>query len=347
MLKATHALSDYRLVLKKGEPFTPIRLRVNSDPVSIITKVLEQNSHSYTHIQDLLELGRNLVRAGLTARDKSDHTTPTPDQEAAQLSAVERRVTAMCIDAALGDDDFETAYSYVVNRVAVQDDRPSDTPDEWSWKAALQTGKYRRTERTVRPTHLGTASGNPEIRHLEQRIECLAAALRIAPSSALQEILNTFRRCEEELDSAILAEAEQENAWDAAADMHAMPGGFGAPAPATTGVLTSRAAAASGSSGGRPHTEEAPLSLFDLSRATALAASRNFASLASLQRSGQNRASESPPSAPPQQHQGGGRQAQAEAERVRKRDQLANAAMGTLTSGVGWLIGAQPVDRGQ
>ncbi len=141
----------------------------------------------------------------------------------------------MCIDAALTEDDFETAYSYVVGRLSALSDlaqtSSSGSPssrvvDEWSWKAALQAGKYKRTERTLRPTHLGTASGNPEIRHLDQRIDCLSTALRIAPPPTLQEILNTYRRCEEELDAAMAAEASQENAWDEAADVQAMPGGF-------------------------------------------------------------------------------------------------------------------------
>lgn len=348
LLKATHALSDYRLVLKQGEPFTPVVLRVHPDPIAIVGKVLEQNPKSYTKIQDLLDLGASMVEAGLTVRDKHGHSALTAEQEPAQRSIAGKRITAMCIDAALTEDDFETAYSYVVNRLAAigELDRgssksPSHVADEWSWKAALQAGKYKRTERTARPTHLGTASGNPEIRHLEQRIECLSTALRVAPPPTLQEILNTYRRCEEELDAAIAAEAAQENAWDeAAADLQAMPGAFRSSTDPHR-VLASTAASAGGGSAGRQHGEEAPLSLFDLSRATARAAQRNFSALSSLQRSGQTRVSESP-------HEGGsGAQQQPEQQRVRKRDQLRDAAVGTLTSGVGWLIGAHPVDRSQ
>lgn len=343
-------------MLKKGEPFTPVVLRVHSDPISIIGKVLEQNPGSYTKIQEFLDLGANMVEAGLTVKDQSGHSTLTAEQEPEQRMISERRVTAMCVDAALEEDDFETAYSYIVNRIA---ELPSSTQssgstlashiqDEWSWKAALQAGKYRRTDRTVRPTHLGTTSGNPEVRHLEQRIECLATALRIAPAATLQEILNSYRRCEEELDAAAKAESEQENAWDDAADRQAMPGTFGT-SPGPAGVLTGRAAAASGSSGGRQqlhNAEEAPLSLFDLSRATARLASRNFAALSSLQQSGQTRSGEQPGAS----HHAGLASGDDDSEhhqRVRKRDQLRDAAMGTLVSGVGWLVGAQPADRGQ
>lgn len=351
LLKATHALSDYRLVLKQGEPFTPVVLRVHQDPISIIAKVLEQNPKSYTNIQDLVEVGRNMVVAGLTVRDKSGHCSLTPEMEPQEILHTERRITAMCIDAALTEDDFETAYSYVVNRVAALGKPPqplsrkasngslvnkaasaSAPRDDWSWRAALQAGKYRRTSRTVRPTHLGTASGNPDIRHLEQRIECLATALRVAPSATLSEILNTYRRTEEELDTAISAEQEQENAWDEAADMHTMPGGFNAPSRSVT------APARQPMSSSRHTAEEAPMSLFDLSRASMRSAQRNLTALSNFNTTAQGRGSDEPADA--------GESAEQQQQRARKRDQLRDAAVGSLTAGVGWLIGAQPATRG-
>lgn len=261
----------------------------------------------------------------------------------------------MCIDAALTEDDFETAYSYVVNRLAPASNlapslsrkgsspSPSPSPsslpgtipptptaaDDYSWKAALQAGKYRRTASTLRPTHIGlTASGNPDIRHLEQRIECLATALRIAPAATLHEILRIFRKCEEELNAAVAAEEAQDSVWDERGDsMQAMPGAFSSTVPA--GV------ARSGSGPARPArhvNDEAPMSLFDLSRASMARAQRNFTGLSGLA----------------QQSRSGGDAAQEDedaAQRVRKRDQLREAAVGTLASGVGWLIGAQPVNR--
>ena len=64
------------------------------------------------------------------------------------------------------------------------------------------------------------------------------------------------------------------------------------------------------------HAEEAPMSLFDLSRG---AISRAQSGLGSLSRA-------------PTTVSG--------APRERKRDQLRNAAVGTMAAGVGWLIGA-------
>lgn len=346
LLKATHGLSDYKLVLKQGEPFTPVVLRVHHDPISIIDRVLEQNPKSYTSIQDLVDLGRNMVAAGLTVRDKSGHSAITPEMEPEQMLNAEKRITAMCIDAALTQDDFETAYSYVMNRVSALSKSPQvssrkassgsllETPaqDDWSWRAALQAGMYRRTARTFRPTHLGNTSGNPDIRHLEQRIDCLATALRVAPTATLSEILKSYRRTEEELDAAIKAEQEQENAWDEAADnIQPMPGGFNTAAPPN--VTGGR------QPGARHVADEAPMSLFDLSRASMRSAQRNFTSLSNFNLTTQSRPADTG-------SQSGG-EAGAEQQRQRKRDQLRDVAVGGLTAGVGWLIGAQPAQRSQ
>lgn len=347
-MKATHGLSDYKLVLKQGEPFTPVVLRVHQDPISLVGKVLELNPKSYTNIQDLVDVGRNLVAAGLTVRDKAGHPALTPEEEPEQLLNAEKRITSMCIDAALTEDDFETAYSYAVNRLAALcTSRPSpsrkassgsliskagsSSRDDWSWRAALQAGMYRRTSRTIRPTHLGTASGNPEIRHLEQRIECLATALRVAPTSTLSEILKSYRRTEEELNAAIKAEQEQESAWDDAADLQTMPGGFNTTVPR-------KATATRPSASTRAHNaEEAPMSLFDLSRASMRSAQRNLTALSNFNITAQHRPSDSSPQP--------GNEATDQQNRTRKRDQIREAAMGGLTAGVGWLIGAQPVAR--
>ncbi|KAH9910053.1 secretory pathway protein Sec39 [Xylariomycetidae sp. FL2044] len=338
LLKATHALGEYRLVLKKGEPFTPVILRVHADAISIIGKVLEQNPKSYTNIQDFLEIGAHMVNGGLVHYGKSVKGT-NPAEPSPQLRLlIEKRITAMCVDAALNEDDFETAYSYVVNRLAstanssvemregAANERAGEYTDDYSWKAALQAGKYRRTTRTIKPTHIGTASGNLDIRHLEQRIDCLSTALRVAPTATLQEILNVFRKCEEELNAAVKAEEDQEAAWDDQGDLQTMPGAFSMTVPA--GVVRHKPASSR-------HVEEAPMSLFDLSRASMARAQRNFASLSSLQRSEQARSDLTEGDT----DDGSGQ------PRVRKRDQFRDAAVGTLASGVGWLIGAQPVDR--
>jgi hypothetical protein len=346
LLAVTHSIGQYRLVLKQGEPFTPVVLRVHADPTSIIGKILDQNPKSYTKINEFVNLGEQMVLAGLTVRDVEGHAVIEPHQEKEEISAAKKRITSMCIDSALTEDDFETAYSYVMNRLSpIASEAQARTPllersdsgilahppprilDDWSWRAALQAGKYRLNKNTTRPTHLGNASGNLEIRHLEQRKDCLSQALRIAPPSTLHEILNAFRRCEEELDTKVKEEAEQEAAWDEQGDQAIMPGGFGVELP----KKQSRGAANTSSG-----ADEAPMSLFDLTRASAAKAQNSLSALTTLT-GGAGRGAKGKSRVDTDQV---AREHGVEQATVRKRDQLRNAAVGTLATGIGWLINA-------
>lgn len=352
LVRVTHDIgTKYSLVFKQGEPFKPVNLRVHSDPISIIGKILDQNPKKYTQIGDFIDMGNKMVLAGLTRDKTPSRSSPTREE---QKEIAEKRIVAMCIAAALSEDDFETAYSYVVTRLrdvagpaharspdlerkkaGLFAEPPPKVLDDWSWRAALEAGKYRRTDLTVRPTHLGNTSGNLEIRHLEQRMDCLSQALRLAPKATLQEILNVYRRCEEELESLVKQDAEQEAAWDASGDDQIMPGGFAA-APLKKTVTSSSSRA----------TEEAPMSLFDLSRASMARAQSGFSALSML-RGGNNTI------AVQEQTGADSSRGSAELTRVatpnsagapmRKRDQLKNVAVGGLASGVGWLLGAPPV----
>lgn len=302
-------------------------LRVHSDPISIIDKVLDQNKGAYTRLQEFLELGVNLVNAGFPTRRTSTGLRRTSYDHAAELYSAEKRILSMCISAALKEDDFETAYSYVVSRLGQLETTTATEGDTWSWRAALMAGQYMRTSRSRQPTHLGTSSGNLEIRHLEQRLECLATALRVAPASSLQGVLESFCQCEGQLELAVADEAAKEAAWDVAGDSNDIPGAFDNfdsgkmyPPRNATASTTSK------------QTEEAPMSLFDLSRATAGIAQRNLTALSSLRGLTQGTQETTEPNK--EDHAGD--------VRTRKRDQFRDAATGTLVSGVGWLIGAKP-----
>ncbi|KAH6845548.1 secretory pathway protein Sec39-domain-containing protein [Chaetomium sp. MPI-CAGE-AT-0009] len=399
LLRATHSLSEYRLVLKQGEPFTPVVLRIHTDPISIIGKILEQNPKGYTQLHDLVSLGTHMVEAGLTAQPK---TALTPEEEATHRLNAQRRITAMCIDAALKEDDFETAYSYVVNRLPIP--TPDLHEDDHSWRAALQAGRYRRPPNSPTNPHGGGGglggSANPAVRHLEQRIDCLATALRVAPAHTLQEIANAFRRAEEELDVLAREDDAQADEWDARGEQlrrarhghghahpgtHTVPGAFDAPVSASARAGSGRATAAAAAAA---EEDAAPMSLFDLSRASVLSAQRNLSALSGLQRSasaglgglgrlagggsgsggGGNHSGRGVGTTSPSGGEGsgdGGRRSMdvlrplsaagsvasvgsaEEERRVRKRDQLREAAMGTLVSGVGWLVGAPAPGTGQ
>ncbi|EPE35106.1 hypothetical protein GLAREA_10802 [Glarea lozoyensis ATCC 20868] len=344
LIDVTHELGKYRLVFRQGEPFQPVTLRVHGDPISIIGKVLDQNPKSYLKIVDLLSIGKGMVRAGLTARDVNGSKAGANEEELQeQESIAEKRIVSMCIDAACVEDDFETAYSYVITRLnRVAGPAQSRTPavekqmdglcaeapprpiDDWSWRAALQAGKYRRTDQS-------NGKSGSEVRHLEQRLECLSQALRLAPKSTLGEILNVFRRCEEELVAAAQQETEEAEAWDARGDHqtdeHEMPGGFGSTPARNTSDLTKTRAA-----------EEAPMSLFDLSRASMARAQNGFSALSMLRGS----TATSPTSGTESRGSLDGSRDETGTPKtgMRKRDQLKSVAVGGLASGVGWLIGA-------
>lgn len=302
-----------------------------------------------------------MIRAGLTLQIPNWNLFASESSELkAKLSIAEKRVVSMCIDAALSEDDFETAYSYVVTRLKnigrqahcrspdlerkstglIAQCKPKII-DDWSWRAALQAGKYRRNAQTTRATHLGNTSGNPEIRHLQQRMECLAQALRLAPKDTLQEILNAYRRCEEELETQIRQEAEQEEAWDEKADDNNMPGGYAATrARKRLDTRTPR----------RHKNEEAPVSFFDLSKESITRAQTGLSALSMFRGKTQRPDPTNDDSRTRMQTDGPDpaslltRESSVSAS-VRKRDQLRNAAVGTLAGGIGWLINAPPIQN--
>ncbi|PHH84214.1 hypothetical protein CDD83_2303 [Cordyceps sp. RAO-2017] len=213
LLRAIHILSRYQVVVQPGEPFSPVVLRAHPDPIEIINKILQQNPKAYTRLQEFLEMGIDIIQAGLLPHTRADQVHLGSDTH---LYIAGQRITAMCVEAALKEDDFETAYSYVVSRLglhSLQD--PRSCYDKWSWAAASRAGQHVLDARSEQPTHLSNAGGDIEIRHLEQRLECLATSLRLAPTSQVHDILKAFRRCEEQFDSAVMGEMIKEAAWDA------------------------------------------------------------------------------------------------------------------------------------
>ncbi|KAI9645746.1 hypothetical protein NHQ30_005178 [Ciborinia camelliae] len=359
LVLVTDEIGQYSLVLKQGQPFLPVNLRVHGDPLSILNKVLEQNDKSYTQINDFVRMGQEMVKAGLTLQLPDGNLAVSDASELKEkLKVAEKRVVSMCIDTALSEDDFETAYSYVVTRLKdIGRQAHCHSPDlerrstglfaqckpkridDWSWRAALQAGKYRRNAKTTRATHLGNTSGNPEIRHLQQRMDCLAQALRLAPKETLQEILNTYRRCEEELETHMRQEAEQEAAWDEKADDTNMPGGFGAtPARRHSNSLNIR----------RNKNEEAPVSFFDLSKESITRAQTGLSALSMFRGKSQRVDSKNDNQNMPMQTDGPDpssiiTRTSSGPTLIRKRDQLRDAAVGTFAGGIGWLINAPPV----
>jgi hypothetical protein len=338
LLAATHALSFYSLTLQHGVPFLPVNIRVSSDPISLIEKLLSQNPRSYTHLDDLILIGKNFVTAGLVgwSGDNAPAIELTPKELAAQKHNAERRVIGMAIEAALNENDFETAYSYVVNKLdttsmSSQNSSTFKDQDDISWRAALAAGRHKSSASSVSAS--SSLSTPPALRRLEQRMELLSQALLLAPPSALPEVLNVWRKCEEEMTALQAREAEMEASFDDHAD-RGLPGAF---VNSTAPVQPRREV-------GRGANEEAPMGLFDVARGAAAAFSKSAFPL---------RGAAAASAMPPPSLRGHTRQVSSAGsdagsidsdglnreERVRKRDLVANAVTGGLASGIGWVLG--------
>ncbi|GAB1216930.1 hypothetical protein ATERTT37_006151 [Aspergillus terreus] len=314
-------------------------IRVHPDPLSLIEKVLDQNPKAYTKLDDLLGIGRNLVAAGFSPRQRDENDEPddivvsTEPQD--PVITAERRIMSLAISSALSSDDFGTAYSYILTRLTppslISTSSPLTNPevkDDISWRAVYNAGRYR-----------APASSSPnlqsQISQLSQRMELLSLALVLVPyPDPLPEILGAWRRCDEELNVLRARESEEEEIWDAKGDRFStVPGGFGPTDSEQDAFETKqRHARRARAQQSRVDLEEAPMGLFEVARGAAMALHKNAFPL-------RGAASDA---ATASHEVGDGESAQ---ERVRKRDVVSNMVTGGLASGIGWVLGAQPVNR--
>ncbi|KAK2801226.1 hypothetical protein FQN51_005541 [Onygenales sp. PD_10] len=364
LITATHSLSFYSLTLQHGVPFQPVSIRVHPDPLSLIGKVLEQNSKAYTELDNLLSIGRQLVAAGFPAspkyRSEPTHAKQSPSQEEEALAA-DHRIIYLAISAALEADDFGTAYSYVTTRLSPPSIIPSTSQgtkfptskDDVSWRAAYNAGCHRPAF-----AESPNAPLQSQIHRLSQRMELLSLALVLTPSpDNLHEILAVWRRCDEEMTSLHARESKEAENWDARGDnmtsSATLPGGFG-PSDAELDALETERAKQSRRTGnaGRGSRltsgyEEAPMGLFDVARGAAKAISKTAFPLRGPEAlSGNNATStfgggDSDSSRRVSMDTAG----EEDGGRVRKRDVVSNMVTGGLASGIGWVLGAQPVNN--
>ncbi|KAJ9483116.1 hypothetical protein VN97_g10299 [Penicillium thymicola] len=346
LIAATHALSYYSLTLQHGVPFQPVSIRVHHDPILLIEKVLGQNPKSYTKLDDLLSIGRNLVAAGVptqaTSHEAEDEPTHhKPSKEHALLTA-ERRITSLAIASALSSNDFGTAYSYILTRLTppslLSTSSPllntTSVPDDITWRAVYNAGRYRATTPTHPPPTLQS-----QISHLSQRMELLSLALVLVPSpDPLPEILGAWRRCDEELTSLRAREQQEEDLWDRKGDtMTSVPGGFGPSDSERDAFDTEQQRVARRARAAMPnsHRHEAPMGLFEVARGAALALHKNAFPLRGAA-----------DGSVPVVAQDDDRPLSPDSEgRVRKRDMVSNMMTGGLVSGIGWVLGADPVSK--
>ncbi|KAL6703812.1 hypothetical protein ACN47E_009031 [Coniothyrium glycines] len=357
LMSATHAMSYYSLILQHGVPLQPVNIRVSSSPLSLIGKLLKQNLGSYTKLDDLISIGQNLVIA--MPATIMDQDTQMGEQNPAEIdgkkAAAERRVIGMAIDAALEEGDFETAYSYVVNRLtplaptpppsltsrkvslsAGTIDAGEDAVEDVAWQAALRAGRYNAPLHASKTWSQAGNAARPDLRRLEQRMDLLSQALLLAPPSRLEEVLVVWQQCELELTELLAQETAAEQQFNDAADRK-LPGAFDL--DAIPAIQPTRREL------GRGTAEEAPMGLFDVARGAASAFSKTaFPLRGSTQSAAQGQRGSSRASLDLSDS------GSAHEDRIRKRDMLAGAASGALStgtgalaSGLGWVLGAKPV----
>jgi hypothetical protein len=353
LLSATHAMSFYSLILQHGVPFQPVSIRVSSNPLSLIQKLLSQNLGSYTKLDDLIAIAQNLVISMPATIMDNDAQTPLDASAVEQRkAAAERRVIGMAIDAALEEDDFETAYSYVVNRLTPATSSPTpafgtqqfsfgsidthdqdDHAEDVAWRAALRAGRHNSSH--TLSSSWSQSAARPDLRRLEQRMELLSQSLILAPPNHLEEVLKVWQQCEAEMTSLLAEETEAEDRFNDAADRK-LPGTF---INETTTVQPRREV-------GRGAVEESPMGLFDVARGAAAAFSksafplRGSATAASSTGPKDNTSSRASMDLSDSGSMGG------HEDRVRRRDMVASAATGALASGtgalasgLGWMLG--------
>ena len=329
LLAATHAMSFYSLTLQHGVPFQPVNIRAHKDPMTLIGRILSQNSRSYTHLDDLLEIGQNLVSAGLGEAAPDG----VGDSLAQKKTVARRRVIRMAIDASLSEGDFDTAYSYVVTRLSTvaspnnaseEDEQVHKRYDDISWRAAYAAGSYESRDTDVSAIH-----------RLEQRMELLSQAILLAPPSALADLVNVWQRCESQISELAAQEATAEQRVDEGHE-RVIPGDFGGDysPPVQKPRDPSRNAM----------LEEAPVGLFDVARGAAAALSKNAFPLRNNQNfhtlpSKTHTTRPSSGQATENLNDDDGVEPYDGQQRVRKRDMVSNMVTGGLASGIGWVIG--------
>ena len=288
-----------------------MQIRISPDPVSLIGRVLDQNASLYLQPDKLVPLAKDLYFGTGATKSRSVIDERNEEEE------VERRVLGMCIETALAEDDFDTAYSLTKSRLRtpegnskLQRDGSGDQNDDSAWKACLQAGRYC--------SHLPSRRGDGALKRLEMQMELLAEALRSCPAVACNQVLSEWMRKEQEVASLLLKDAEED-------ETHATAALRGLSNISSQQPRGSRSPQEGKMHGTALGESEASMGLF------AVAAGAAKALTSSVRPSTPS----NPPFQPP--NMGG-----SPPQRQRKRDIVGGMVTSGLASGLGWVLGAQP-----
>ncbi|KAK9244321.1 Sec39 domain-containing protein [Lipomyces tetrasporus] len=189
LLKATHELSKYSLVLVQGVPLSPLQVRINNDPEQIISQLLQFNEKAYLQVDEMISITMNLIRGLEKSLDA--------------LHGVEFRVIRMCVYAALAADDFSTAYDYCMTRLWSHADEINTHDQDLLWQVFFAAGRYVSPNaislspspgfRSATQTPMMVLQLNNQIKCLQLQMELLSRALDICPEQHMFEILNIWQ----------------------------------------------------------------------------------------------------------------------------------------------------------
>ncbi|KAK6497095.1 hypothetical protein TWF506_004574 [Arthrobotrys conoides] len=345
LIEATHSLSEYSLTLTPGVPLKPVQIRLFPDPVELISRVLQSNSKAYLQLNSLVKIAQDLVYGvSKPHHDEEMEERHGGEMTKEEVAAIKRRVVGMCVEAALAEDDFETAFSYVVNKLVpgYQNLRtasnattltttsvfPGNNTDT-AWQAALQAGRYRSPTMLVESMEgVATAKG---IEQVMKRMEVLSQALVICPGEAVMDVLRTWKNCEDELESLLELEIQEER-------QHA--GKLGEWVGSTID-MSKRAATGGG-------LLKAPMSLLGAASSAGGNLVKGLGSTAFPLRSVSRQSEEGGSQRGSGEFdRGGGWTIGEDGERVRKRDVISGMVTSGLASGLGWMLGAKAEDMNQ
>ncbi|KAG6862423.1 hypothetical protein C0995_011863 [Termitomyces sp. Mi166 len=164
-IEATSRISSFNVFSRPGIPISPIEIRLTSDRLSLISRVLSSNNDAYKHSEVILDLA---------------HKLGYRDDVVAEVKTL-----AMLADTALQVEDFSYAFELserMVERVgnlrntSSPDDARTTEASEVCWVACFQLGRQ------------------PEFEDVDKKLSLLGQALELCPPEKLHDILSSWSR---------------------------------------------------------------------------------------------------------------------------------------------------------
>ncbi|KAG6911534.1 hypothetical protein DXG01_011836 [Tephrocybe rancida] len=169
-IEATSRISSFNVLSRPGIPISPIEIRLTTDRLSLISRVLSSNNDAYKHSEVILDLVHKLG-----FRDDA---------------VAEVKTLAMLADTALQAEDFSRAFELserMVDRVHTLRSASSSASDaqileagEVCWVACFQLGRQSEFEDT------------------DKKLSLLGQALELCPPEKLHDIMTSWGRLSKE-----------------------------------------------------------------------------------------------------------------------------------------------------